>query len=271
MTLHFYKYQGAGNDFIIIDDRSSTIFNDVANQKKLIAFLCDRRFGIGADGLMLLREHQNYDFEMVYFNADGGESTMCGNGGRCLVAFAYDQSITGKEVQFIAVDGPHHAGVVASENESHWISLQMKDVEEIREMHEGLFLDTGSPHYVKFCDDVTKVDVYHDGKQIRQMQEFGSGGTNVNFVQISDNVLHIRTFERGVEDETLACGTGITAAAIASYYSGKISHQEGVQVKARGGDLKVSFRTSPGLFSDVYLEGPAKMVFKGEISIYSDY
>jgi diaminopimelate epimerase len=268
MISQFYKYQGAGNDFIIVDDRSADFLKDMVNQQEIIELLCNRRFGIGADGLMLLRKHRDFDFQMIYFNSDGRESTMCGNGGRCLVAFAWDEMITGKSVQFIAADGPHFAEVFPSDTGLHWVSLQMKDVNEISEMNTGLYLDTGSPHFVQFCDDVDKIDVYLEGKRIRNHSDFGSSGTNVNFVQVSDNRLYIRTFERGVEDETLACGTGITAAAIAAYHSGLIGHQQGIEIIARGGQLKVSFNATQNKnWQNVYLEGPAKKVFKGEITL----
>jgi diaminopimelate epimerase len=269
MTLHFDKYQGAGNDFVIVDDRLNFFLKDAENQQELISFLCDRRFGIGADGLMLLRNQKDYDFQMVYFNSDGRESTMCGNGGRCLVAYAYDRKLISSKVNFIAVDGPHQAEVFETGKDEYWISLQMKDVVDVRKINDGLFLDTGSPHFVHFCNDVNAIDVYDEGKKIRHQSEFGEGGTNVNFVQNTGNELIIRTFERGVENETLACGTGITASAIAAYYSGLIHHQEEIQIKARGGDLKVSFKASPDKksFFDVYLQGPAKKVFEGEINL----
>jgi diaminopimelate epimerase len=269
MTIPFYKYQGAGNDFIVIDERQEIFFNETPERYKLISHLCNRRFGIGADGLMLLRNHNSYDFEMVYFNSDGHEGSMCGNGGRCLVAFAAHLKLIEKSTTFIATDGMHHAEVVENKDNLHIVSLQMKDVDDVKTILNGHFLDTGSPHFVLFTRDIQKIDVFNEGRKMRNNPVFGPGGTNINFAEIAeDSSIEIRTYERGVEDETLACGTGITATAIAAYHNGFIKHTNHIKLKARGGDLTVSFQVPvQGIFQNIYLQGPAQMVFKGEIEV----
>ena len=207
MNIDFYKYQGTGNDFIILDNRNKQ-YSSITEQQ--VKFLCHRRFGIGADGLMLLNLIDGYDFEMKYYNADGKESSMCGNGGRCLVQFAYDLGIHKETYSFIAIDGPHEA------NFSHqrWVQLKMKDVKGLMKRHGNLILDTGSPHYVKLVDSVKDLDVVEEGKEIRYNDEFRSKGINVNFVEQGRKTIIVRTYERGVEDETLSCGTGVTASAL---------------------------------------------------------
>ncbi len=268
MTIPFYKYQGAGNDFIIIDEREVVYLPDLAERNKTISWLCDRKFGIGADGLMLLRKHEKFDFQMVYFNSDGFEGSMCGNGGRCLVAFAAHQKIISNTTTFTAIDGRHKAEIKQTSDASMIVSLQMKDVTEIKLIDDGLFLDTGSPHYVLFTDALANMDVYKKGKYYRNSTLFGSGGANINFAQLINGVIHIRTYERGVENETLACGTGITATAIAAYHKGLIRNNQQVPFKAMGGNLSVSFQAlQPGLYQEVFLEGPAQRVYKGEIKI----
>jgi diaminopimelate epimerase len=259
LKLTFYKYHGAGNDFIMIDDRELLFPVD----QSLIEQLCHRHFGIGADGLILLQNDTSSDFKMVYFNSDGRESTMCGNGGRCIVRFAKDLGLIENETEFLAVDGLHHAFVNEKE-----IQLQMTNVSDVDEFPSHLFLNTGSPHHIEFVQDVNQINVKKRGAEIRYGSPYFDEGSNVNFVQIlNGDSLKIRTYERGVEDETLACGTGITAAAIAAYESGKISAQN-VHVSAVGGDLKVRFeKNASGGFENVWLTGPAKFVFKGEIEI----
>ncbi|MDA3952813.1 MAG: diaminopimelate epimerase [Bacteroidales bacterium] len=259
MNLSFRKYQGAGNDFIIIDNRSDKIKLTEAQ----ICRLCDRRFGIGADGLMLLENHSDFDFKMFYFNSDGKESTMCGNGGRCLAAFAKSLNIVTKDANFIATDGPHKAIV----NDINSVSLQMKDVDDLRIVNTNYFIDTGSPHYVTFRDDISNIDVYKRGKEIRNSGVFAPKGTNVNFVEIQGEKLFVRTYERGVEDETLACGTGVTAAAIsASFYTD--NDKNSYDIITKGGNLKVSFKKqNDNTFTDIWLTGSATFVFKGEIDI----
>ena len=263
MDITFYKYQGAGNDFIVIDDRKSSF--DRSNTS-LVKHLCNRKFGIGADGLMLLRSSPEYDFEMVYYNADGFEGSMCGNGGRCIVAFAVDQEIIGKECCFIAVDGAHTASVL-EHDQRQWISLKMIDVDHIQELGEASFCDTGSPHYVQEVSDLGNFQVIENGRRVRNSPRFKKEGTNVNYIQMwNDHAFSIRTYERGVEDETLACGTGVTAAAISIHARG-LSDEKEFDVQALGGKLKVSFEVKGTQYSNVYLQGPAELVFKGVIDV----
>ena len=255
MNIQFHKYQGAGNDFIIIDNRS--LFFDDSNHK-LIHSLCDRKLGIGADGLILLQDVTNYDFEMVYYNADGHLGSMCGNGGRCVVDFAKQLNIFEKECHFLACDGPHLATWTSSN-----VSLRMQNVEEIESGEDYFFLDTGSPHYVKFVKDIESINVFEEGQKIRYNERFKNDGTNVNFVQIKDQKLYVRTYERGVEDETLACGTGVVASVLSAYEAKLISNNT-VEVIALGGDLKVNFEKKDHYHS-IDLVGPYNCVFKGEI------
>ncbi len=260
--LKFHKIQGAGNDFILIDDRDEHF--DVHNNA-LVKFLCDRRFGIGADGLMLLRKREGYDFQMIYYNSDGNESSMCGNGGRCIAAFADMIGLKRDKYLFLAIDGDHDAELSFSADE-YWVKLGMIDVAEIEVGSDYLYLNTGSPHYVKFVSDLKNYPVVQEAQKIRYSDRFKAKGTNVNFVEIIDGVLHIRTYERGVEGETLACGTGVTAAVIAAHHSGKIA-QTSFPVQAMGGNLKVRFTKEGSVYTNVCLEGPAKFVFKGEIDV----
>jgi diaminopimelate epimerase len=259
MNLRFHKYQGAGNDFVIIDNRD----HKIKLSETQINRLCNRRFGVGADGLMLLENHPDFDFKMTYFNSDGKESTMCGNGGRCLVAFAKSINLITAKTNFSATDGSHMAII----NDDDTISLQMQDVHDFRIVNTNYYMNTGSPHYVTFRDDISKIDVYCSGKEIRNSAEFAPEGTNVNFVEIKGEKLFVRTYERGVEDETLACGTGVTAAALsASFYSDP--DKNSYDIITKGGNLKVSFkRQEDNTFNDIWLTGPATFVFKGEIDI----
>ncbi len=262
--ISFFKYHGAGNDFIIIDNRNHHF--PYKNQPAIIEQWCDRHFGIGADGLILLEKKEGYDFEMVYYNADGYLGSMCGNGGRCAVAFAYFLGIIGQECTFLATDGPHQAEVI----NPNWIRLQMRTVEKIEKGDQFYFLDTGSPHYVTFVDELDKLDVVTEGRKIRYNDRFRAEGTNVNFVQPHEKGIKIATYERGVEDETLACGTGVTAAAMAYFlYAGENSHSP-VSVEAKGGNLTVEFQSANGHFTNVWLNGPAKQVFTGEKSIQEE-
>ncbi len=258
MNHTLYKYQVTGNDFIMVDNRDE-IFPK--NDTKLIERLCDRKFGIGADGLILLENDNHTDFRMVYFNSDGNESSMCGNGGRCLVAFAKKLGIVESEANFIATDGPHYATI----NDEGIVSLQMKDVNTVSVYENYVFLDTGSPHHVELVDELDTFDVKTIGASIRYSGLYGDKGSNVNFVHPAgtDNFA-VRTYERGVEDETLSCGTGVTAVAIAMKVLGK-TNADTVSLNTPGGDLKVSFKQKEKQFSDVFLTGPATFVFKGEI------
>ncbi len=260
MLIHFYKYQGTGNDFVIIDNRSAGLLLNA----KQINHLCDRRFGIGADGLMILSKHPQLDFAMEYYNADGNESTMCGNGGRCLVAFARKLKIVDNTASFMAVDGQHKAVL----NSADWVKLKMSDVEGIETGDDYFYLNTGSPHYVTFVEKTENLDVYKLGKNIRYNDRFREEGTNVNFVElINEESFNIRTYERGVEDETLSCGTGSVASAICAGLKLK-TDTNAFTVHTRGGDLRVSFeKTGDQLFKEIWLEGPANFVFEGDITI----
>lgn len=256
--MHFFKYQGTGNDFIILDNRN---WSYTALTVERVKFLCDRRFGIGADGLMLLNTKSGYDFEMKYYNSDGRESSMCGNGGRCLVKFAHDLGIHKDEYYFIATDGPHQAEI----DDDGVVSLKMKDVTGIRDYHNDFILDTGSPHYVKMVTDVMDYDVYRKGMEIRYSSEFSKPGINVNFVEQKkvDEII-VRTYERGVEDETLSCGTGVTACALACYHN-EMGYND-VRVITKGGRLTVEFdRVGENAFENIWLCGPAQRVYEGNI------
>ena len=263
-TINFYKYHGAGNDFVMVDNRIPAPSD--FSTPDLIAHLCHRNFGIGADGFILLENDDVADFKMRYFNADGNEGSMCGNGGRCIVAFANDLGIIPSEGSFSATDGLHQFKVL--DNNEYAISLKNVDKVEVRS--NAYFIHTGSPHWVEFVDDLNGFDVHNKGKKIRLDPMFGKGGTNVNFLVDAPTGLEIATFERGVEAETLACGTGVTAAAMAYYVSkGWQVDLFEVSIKAKGGLLHVSFRPNHDneipAFSDVWLTGPAVQVFKGEI------
>jgi len=252
----FYKYQGTGNDFVLIDNRLN-FFNK--KDTKLVAKLCDRRFGVGADGLILLEDSSVSDFKMIYFNADGNQSTMCGNGGRCIVSFAQFLNIIDSKTSFEAIDGLHNAEV-----KQNSIALQMIDVLDVEEEKNHSFLDTGSPHHVQFVSNVKDFDVKTEGAKIRYSDLYNTkGGSNINFVeQLNDSAFRIRTYERGVEDETLSCGTGATATAIAMHKAGKTSALKNT-IEVEGGTLTIQFKEDSGIYSNVYLEGPATQVFKG--------
>ncbi len=258
MTIVFNKYQGAGNDFIIIDNRKGRFD---ASDSGLIKKLCDRRFGIGADGLILITENSEYNFEMQYFNSDGFEGSLCGNGGRCSADFAIRNGITRNNMVFKAIDGTHKAV-----SEKGIIRLQMNNVKETSIIRDNYFINTGSPHYMIFNEKIDNIDVYSEGKRIRSSADFAPGGTNVNFVEVQESGIYVRTFERGVEDETLACGTGVTASAIATVLLGK-TDKNSVNVRTRGGNLNVEFNVKGSEITDVWLSGPATFVFEGKIEI----
>jgi diaminopimelate epimerase len=260
MKLVFYKYHGTGNDFIIIDNRQMSVMLN----KDPIAALCHRRFGIGADGLMLLQNKQGYDFEMVYYNSDGNESTFCGNGSRCIVAFAKQENIiTGSETNFIATDGPHTAKI-----NGDIISMRMKDVKNVEIESNTYLLNTGSPHFVSFSSGVKNTDVVTEARKIRYSDRFKAEGVNVNFAEKNGKSIFVRTYERGVEDETYSCGTGVTASALAASLKGIATGENDCKVTTPGGELTVRFHKESGnTFSDIWLEGPAKFVFKGEVNL----
>ena len=284
--MKLYKYQGAGNDFLIADNRSGAIreadgvlyIKESEGQEEIyrIDDLCDRRYGVGADGLMLLdAAPEGFDFRMTYFNSDGSGGMMCGNGGRCIVAFAADCGIEAYE--FIAADGPHSAQILCSEANSKVVRLKMKDVVECTPFSsltgpsfpsKGMFLDTGTRHYVRFVENLKEYDVVGEGRDIRwNAEELQPVGANVNFVEPSDGVLNVRTYEKGVEDETFACGTGIVASCVASYISGiepsvKECERLRYDVQAKRDALAVDFVPSSqsGVAEDVWLTGPATFV-----------
>ena len=260
MQLDFYKYQGTGNDFVMIDNRSNPFPKE---NTQLVAHLCDRRFGIGADGLILLDNDTDTDFRMVYYNSDGNLSSMCGNGGRCLVAFAKKLNVIQNETTFIATDGLHYATV----GNDGIVSLQMIDVEAINNTSEYSFLNTGSPHHVQLVDDLEHFNVKDNGAAIRYGELYGKEGSNINFVKkIDEATFSLRTYERGVEDETLACGTGATAVAIAMNATGQTDLNV-INLNVEGGKLAVSFEKIDGKYTNVFLKGPAEFVFKGTIEI----
>lgn len=285
-TLKLYKYQGAGNDFLIADNRNGairedggTLYVDAEGSEAAyrIDVLCDRRYGVGADGLMLLdAAPQGFDFKMTYFNSDGSGGMMCGNGGRCIVAFAADCGIT--DFEFIAADGPHSAQIIRSEEKSKIVRLKMKDVAEYSAydaltgpsaQSKGYFLDTGTRHYVRFVENLKEYDIVGEGRDIRwNAEELKPVGANVNFVEPFEGAVNVRTYEKGVEDETFACGTGIVASCIASYLAGvepAETYADGrvhYAVNARRDTLAVDFMPgNDGLVAeDVWLTGPAAYV-----------
>lgn len=260
MKFIFEKYQGTGNDFILLDNREN-IYDGITAE--LVKSMCDRHFGIGADGLMLLSNKKDYDFEMVYFNADGNEGTMCGNGARSITQFANKLGIKKKEYLFSAVDGDHKSIIDLDKQ----IKLQMADVTKVEFSLDHYVLDTGSPHYVKYVEAIDKIDVVDEGRKIRNSKEFVKKGINVNFVEILEkDKIYVRTYERGVENETLSCGTGVTASALVSAHNDNGFNR--VEVKTKGGDLSVEFdKKSDTEFVNIWLCGPAHFVFSGEIEL----
>jgi len=260
MKISFSKYHGAGNDFILIDNRTRSVELSAVQ----VAQLCNRHFGVGADGLMLLQESDMNDFVMRYFNADGNEASLCGNGGRCIVSFARHLGIIKNITTFMAVDGRHEAEILSSAENMDIVSLKMNDVGSWEEKGKDMILDTGSPHFVRFIDDVDEIDAVIEGRKIRNSPTYVEKGINVNFVSTEEDSLKIRTYERGVENETLACGTGAVAVAITSFFN---NYKSPVLLNARGGELKVSFDHDENKFTNIWLEGPATFVFDGEINI----
>ena len=253
--IYFHKYQATGNDFILVDNREHFFDKDLA----VVQRLCDRRFGIGSDGLILIEKHPKYDFEMVFFNPDGSQS-LCGNGSRCAVAFARLLGIELDQTTFHAYDGPHDAEILSDGK----IRLKMNNVAKARSWDQGMILDTGSPHLIFFRENIENFDVVSEGRKWRNHESFGKEGINVNFVARVDNHrIFVRTYERGVENETLSCGTGVTAAALA-LSAHKVKSP--VAVKTLGGDLEVNYQLSKqGGYQEVFLTGPAEKVFEGEI------
>lgn len=260
MDLRFYKYQGTGNDFILIDNRQSQIYLT----QPQIANFCHRQFGIGADGLMLLELEPGVDFKMVYFNSDGNQSSMCGNGGRCITAFAKHLGMIEDKAKFLAIDGLHEATI----NPNGEVALKMKDVKSIEQTDNYYFIDTGSPHYVEIVAGVENIDVYHLGKRIRFNDRFSETGTNVNFIEKTEDHLFVRTYERGVENETLSCGTGVVASALVAALNGISTSKNNCLVATKGGHLEVTFeKVLEKTFYNIWLKGPAIKVFEGNIDL----
>lgn len=262
MEIRFYKFHGTGNDFILIDNREGRFQPDVATVEQM----CNRRFGIGADGLILLENRKGFDFGMVYFNADGNVGTLCGNGSRCITAFAKYLGIIAGKARFEASDGEHLSEVLSADGDDFMVKVGFRDqkVGEISAL--GTFIDTGSPHLVRFVPETAKVDVVRDGRRIRNSKKYAQAGVNVDFVEIVKDMIYVRTYERGVEDETWSCGTGVTASALV--VASKFVPPRGYyQVQTRGGLLKVSFNQHHDEFTDIWLEGPAKKVFEGTIDL----
>jgi diaminopimelate epimerase len=275
LSIPFFKYQGTGNDFVLIDQRERQFLTK--NDQLLIEKICDRRFGIGADGLILLQNNPNFDFEMVYFNADGRESSMCGNGGRCIVAFAHFLKIFEKKCTFLAIDGIHDAAVLEKietkfrvlGTKCKAINLKMGNVSSIETQPNSFVLNTGSPHFVAFLEKLEEFDVFTEGRKIRNSTPYIYDGINVNFVEIlAENHLRVATYERGVEAETFSCGTGVTAAAIAYFVKNKEKTAQKVAISTKGGDLTVCFQANEqGGFDNIWLSGPTEQVFSGKINI----
>lgn len=271
MKIHFFKYQATGNDFILIDNRSGKY----TFSPEQIQRLCDRKFGIGADGLMLIEKHPSLDFNLVYYNSDGSQS-LCGNGSRAAVSMAATLGLVNGKTRFNAYDGEHEAELLSNDI----VRLKMNNVEKVQVLQDDFFINTGSPHYIRFTTNVQDFPVYDEGKKIRYSEGYKPGGTNVNFVQLQpDNKIFVRTYERGVEDETLSCGTGVTAAALAAHFKG---YSSPVKIQTPGGQLSVEFKSGhngkqngetapksggPGIFTDIFLVGPAKMVFEGDLEL----
>ncbi len=256
MLLKFTKYQGTGNDFILIDNRQKVFPKDTSLIKKLT----DRKFGIGADGLMLIEDDPQADFKMIYYNSDGSQS-LCGNGSRCAVDFARSLGIIRDKTQFTTTDGVHEASIHG------WVHFQLHPVDDVIQAKDHFFIHNGSPHHMIFCENVEAIDVVKLGSEIRYSEEYHPDGTNVNFVEILDDKIKVRTYERGVEDETLSCGTGVVASALAASFKGLSSP---VDVETQGGNLSVSFEKDPdNCFKNIYLAGPVERVFEGEIEIGS--
>jgi len=266
MELSFHKYQATGNDFILVDADWLPVGIDL--KEDWLRFICDRHFGVGADGFILLKDKEDFDFQMDYYNSDGRPSSMCGNGGRAIVAFAHALGKIGTHCRFLAFDGPHEARILPEEN---MVELQMKPVRDIREEEAYFFLDTGSPHHVQFVESLDTIDVVREGRAIRSGPIYGAEGANVNFVEAHPEGIRMMTYERGVENETLSCGTGVTASALAYALTKGYSGREEVAVETRGGTLKVRFRKEKDGFLDIWLCGPARKVFEGTIPISMAY
>lgn len=264
MTLSFYKFEGTGNDFIMLDGRNAD-YSFLT--QPVIERLCNRHFGIGADGLIILTPAENADFKMVYYNSDGRTSSMCGNGGRCITAFANYLGLIQGTAAFTAIDGPHESTINKAEGHAWDVSLKMIDVNGFEKIGADYYLNTGSPHYVRFVGNVDTVNPVAEGRAVRYNSRFAAEGTNVNFVATNNGVIDVRTYERGVEDETLSCGTGVTAAAIAAHLHGIENEHNTYTIQTTGGNLRVHFIHQNGQFTDVWLSGPVKFVYQGTVEV----
>lgn len=255
--IHFHKYQATGNDFVVIDNREGKLQLSAEE----VTRICDRRLGVGADGLMLVENHPSLQFNLTYYNSDGSQS-LCGNGSRAAVHFASSLGMVNGKSVFNAFDGEHSAELLPK----GIVRLKMNPVNEVKQLGNDVFMNTGSPHFIRFVPDVDDYPVYEEGRKIRYSEEFKPGGTNVNFVSLQkENTIFVRTYERGVENETLSCGTGVTAAAIAASLKG---YSSPVSIKTLGGELSVEFKSSQsGTFKEIFLIGPAKMVFEGDLEL----
>jgi len=261
MVLSFEKYQAAGNDFVVLDNREGNYSSIPSDQ---LRFLCDRHKGVGADGVIFINAHPTADFEMIYFNSDGNKSTLCGNGGRCAVAFAFQKNIISTVTTFMASDGIHHAEWLGEGQ----VRLQMQNVKEIQHKEKAIITNTGSPHYITLAADLATLDVKNEGAAIRYSPPFKKEGINVNFLEhIKDSHFRIRTYERGVEDETLACGTGAVASALAIDQWGNYPKSEQIHLEARGGNLLVDFKKDNTGYHSIFLQGPATFVFSGTLTL----
>ena len=256
-TIPFHKYQATGNDFIMVDNREGIFPKE---NLSLVKHLCHRKFGIGSDGLILLEEHTDVDFNMVFYNPDGSQS-LCGNGSRCAVNFAKAIGLITDQTTFMACDGLHSATV-----KNTLVNLSMKNVQNIRQVEDGIFMNTGAPHVIKFVADVRQIDIVREGSLTRYSDQYKPMGTNVNFVQqLGGNQIWVRTYERGVENETLSCGTGVTAAAIAA---NTMHLKAPIEVVTKGGKLSVNYEVmEDGSFSNIYLTGVALLVYEGQVEI----
>lgn len=256
MILDFHKYQGTGNDFIMIDDREEQFPVD---NTKLISFLCDRKMGIGADGVILIRNHPTADFHMIYFNPDGSKS-LCGNGSRCAMGFAQSLGMVGKSVTFETTDGVHDGTI-----EGEIYRFHLHDVNDVRQLGDDWFIHTGSPHHIRFINDLDTRDILSEGREIRYSEQYRPNGTNVNFVQKNGRGIRVRTYERGVENETSSCGTGVTACALAASF---LNYKSPVAIETNGGMLTVSFdKVDERHFKNIYLAGPAEKVYEGRVEV----
>lgn len=259
-TVDFVKFQGAGNDFVMIN----LMTNNLILTEQQIGTLCNRRFGIGADGLITISRSEAAQFRMTYYNCDGRLASFCGNGGRCTAAFAYSLGIAGKTMTFEGFDGIHHAVIIEADGDDYAVELSMRDVSQFGFRNHDLIVDTGSPHYVTQVEDAGGIDIIAEGRRIRYDKSVSENGVNVDFVEKRKDRLFVRTYERGVEDETLACGTGVTASAMAaSLWFG----WNNVDIETPGGNLNVKFDKSGNSFTNVRLTGNAVASFRGNIKI----